>query len=462
MAGPPRSKGCLACVKRHVRCDEARPECETCQRRGKQCPGYERERRFVVYDFPPSNGYFPAKNTPRPSKGRSTHSRLSSSSSSSCESTEITSDLQRQPVKRVRPLDISVDVSVASSLAAGVWRLQYRQSIFAMMEGNLAPVHNAYSQRLDWNWAVVLQNPHGNGHSAEEWAFRCLGVYQIGQMNGDRKQILASREIYGRAIRELSRALSIPSLALSDGTLSAAIILGVYEILNEDGHSYWGPEHISMVFGALIKAERCFLEDEEWAEMGRETMRREKKLGKESPVANLSESAFQDIARCPGCLAQTKKIVSSTTRQPQKERRKLAERIRASSRTLEAIKRDLIAGLNTSQLSTGGQFEKFMGAMPMESAISMAEYSIEGIASAIKFLQKLLVALEHGQSQSPSIRTDKGNTGSIANNDNPMASKPTVEEISLPCLSGWGRDPKEVVFVRVALSMGMMVGPPEF
>lgn len=393
-------------------------------------------------------------------------------------------------MKRVRPLDISVDVSVASSLAAGVWRLQYRQSIFAMMEGNLAPVHNAYAQRLDRNWAVVLQNPHGNGYSAEEWAFRCLGIYQIGQMNGDRKQILASREIYGRAIRELSRALSIPSLALSDGTLSAAIILGVYEILNEDGHSYWvthsngiqtlfrlrGPRaHIDgygrtlylsfrswIVFGALIKAKRCFLEDEEWAEMGRETMRREKKLGKESPVANLSESAFQDIARCPGYLAQTKKIVSSTTRQLQKERRKLVERIRASSRTLEAIKMDLMAGLNTSQLSTGDQFEKFMGAMPVESAIAMAEYSIEGIASAIKFLQNLLVALEHGQSQPPSISTDKENTGSIANNENPMASKPIVEEISLPCLSGWGRDPKEVVFVRVALSMGMMVGPPEF
>ena len=374
-------------------------------------------------------------------------------------------------------------MSLASNLAAQAWTLQYRQSIFAMMEGDLAPVHNAYAQRLDRNWALVLQNPQGDGHDAEEWAFRCLGVFQIGQKSGDKKQILASREIYGRAVRELSRALSNPSLALSDGTLAAAIILGVYEILNEDGQAYWvthsngiqtlfrlrGPRaHLDgygrtlllsfrswIVFGALLKGEKCFLEDQEWAAMGRETMKREKKLGKESPLANLVESAFQDIARCPGYLVQTKTIVSST-RPLQKEREKLTGRIKASSQILESVRRDISAGLDTSQSSTGNEFQKFIGAMPLESAMAMAEFSIEGLTSAIKFLQSLLVALEHGHSQSPTTGKAKENSGSIS------SKPPIVQETSLPCLSGWGRDPREVVFVRVALTMGMMVGPPVF
>ncbi|KAK0722870.1 hypothetical protein B0T26DRAFT_674516 [Lasiosphaeria miniovina] len=62
MVGVPRSAGCLACVKRRVKCDQARPGCGNCARlarsRSKQgnddtdtiitCPGYDRGFKFVA------------------------------------------------------------------------------------------------------------------------------------------------------------------------------------------------------------------------------------------------------------------------------------------------------------------------------------------------------------------------------------------------------------------------------
>lgn len=48
MVGVPRSTGCRLCVKRRVRCDEARPACHNCVRYGTECPGYTRALKFVA------------------------------------------------------------------------------------------------------------------------------------------------------------------------------------------------------------------------------------------------------------------------------------------------------------------------------------------------------------------------------------------------------------------------------
>ena len=47
MVGVPRSTGCQTCVSRRVKCDETRPSCLRCRKHGVDCPGYNRERKFV-------------------------------------------------------------------------------------------------------------------------------------------------------------------------------------------------------------------------------------------------------------------------------------------------------------------------------------------------------------------------------------------------------------------------------
>ncbi|KAF3390357.1 hypothetical protein F1880_009043 [Penicillium rolfsii] len=49
MVGVPRSKGCLACLQRRIKCDENFPSCKHCKRRGLRCPGYNRPRKFYHF-----------------------------------------------------------------------------------------------------------------------------------------------------------------------------------------------------------------------------------------------------------------------------------------------------------------------------------------------------------------------------------------------------------------------------
>lgn len=66
----PRSKGCAACLSKHVKvfrnskhlfdtptdvcislqCDESRPECTRCQKAGRHCPGYRKDMILKYYD----------------------------------------------------------------------------------------------------------------------------------------------------------------------------------------------------------------------------------------------------------------------------------------------------------------------------------------------------------------------------------------------------------------------------
>lgn len=48
MAGVPRSSGCGLCLRRRVKCDEARPACANCSKYGQACPAYEKPIKFVA------------------------------------------------------------------------------------------------------------------------------------------------------------------------------------------------------------------------------------------------------------------------------------------------------------------------------------------------------------------------------------------------------------------------------
>lgn len=45
------SKGCLACLKRRVKCDEGKPHCQRCKKGGRECPGYRDPARIKIRDM---------------------------------------------------------------------------------------------------------------------------------------------------------------------------------------------------------------------------------------------------------------------------------------------------------------------------------------------------------------------------------------------------------------------------
>nr|ADO29926.1 hypothetical protein PP104 [Penicillium paxilli] len=473
MAGPTRSKGCQGCLKRRIKCDEVHPECNNCRKRGQKCPGYERERKFVFFEATGPTQRSSTDVTPRKPKLRS-----------SSESTKIV--VQRQRAKgNPAHWHVPCDTRVSPSLVTGAWELQYRESFCAMLEGDCAPILHAYSQRTDSSWIHYLRSPHEDQQNALGWALRCVGSFRLGRMHEERQQSIVSREIYVRAVRELAHSLNNPSLILDDRTLAASCVLGTYEIINDDGQASWvthaggvgalirlrGPRaHMSgfartlflsfrpwLVFGALLLGERCFLEEDQWAEVVPEVIELEAKSGRVSPLANLVEYAYQDIVRCPGYLVQTRKI-KYASHSDESERKGLIERIISSQQRLEEFQNEISACVEFNQPSPYHYHPEFIGAMTVEAGNLMGEYTLKGINSAIALLQRLLVVLQNdGQRDA---HADLDQTWATPAGTQLLTPESTTEkDHPLPDpLTDRGRASREDLLVRVALSMGMTAG----
>lgn len=335
----------------------------------------------------------------------------------------------------------------------------------------------------------VLRDSREETGNALSWAIRCIGSFRLGRVHGDNKQIIASREIYGRAIPALANAINNPSLVLTDETLAAATLLGTYEILNDDGQATWvthsggigalirlrGPKaHLDgfgrtlflsfrpwLIFAAFMQGEKSFLEEDEWRETIPEILERERKSGKTSPLANTVECAYYEVARCPGYVAETRSLISFALFS-ETSRKKLIARITSTQQAMEKFRMDISEGLSPNAAFTGHGDSEFAGAMPMDVAGIMGEYAVQTMVSATTLLQKLLVVLEHHRRQQQLEQSSeyKNDPWAVLNDNAPLTPESMVQSPPPDTLKQLGLDSKEEILVRVALSMGVMTETP--
>ncbi|KAF6801094.1 C6 zinc finger domain containing protein [Colletotrichum sojae] len=138
----PRSRsGCVTCKAKHLKCDETRPVCQQCSRKGIKCGGYAQGLRwsfkhqpalqslsFEDYNPTPPSPEKPARTAPKPAAARITKERgsgpsdkrrsrhRSSLSSSSSGGTARTAEEPREGAEHVDlgPLDFDFDLSRSS------------------------------------------------------------------------------------------------------------------------------------------------------------------------------------------------------------------------------------------------------------------------------------------------------------------------------------------------------------
>ncbi|KAL2869717.1 Zn(II)2Cys6 transcription factor domain-containing protein [Aspergillus lucknowensis] len=73
MPGVPSNKSCERCKKRHLKCDEARPQCARCVSAGVECPGYVQTHKFIDQGASVRRRYAPYQGSPtRPGEVGST------------------------------------------------------------------------------------------------------------------------------------------------------------------------------------------------------------------------------------------------------------------------------------------------------------------------------------------------------------------------------------------------------
>ncbi|KAJ5602232.1 hypothetical protein N7510_011766 [Penicillium lagena] len=471
MVGVPRSKGCAACLQRRVKvgeddfvswrhsskgthcqsqCDETHPACHACQRRDTQCPGYARERKFYYHRF--------SEPSPQP-RNASQHAVVS---------------LHRG---QKQSLDSPIDGKCAPGLVAGAIDQLYREGFCAFVHTSFYGQFHGYRTRVDANWFDVARDSTGRFGHTVGWALRSLGSLQIGRRQGDQRQLAASREMYGQALRQLARLLSKPSSALTDETLMAATLLGVYELVNRTGQQPWllhsrgishlfrirGPQaHIRglgrtvlvsirsfLVFEALSRGERCLLGDEEWRSILPDTLKADQQRGRASHLGELIDRAFNEVALVPGFLANVRALADSHTTDGA-TRQQLVHRIAGCRTTLGDLE---------MQLSVGTYRPEFVGPISVPVAKLLVQASCEGIELARALLQQLLVVLERDPSRGTAIPapSDGEDPWDIFQNQTAMMLLARERRSLQPARPQGHQSQAGTWLDRVSMSMGMVL-----
>ncbi|KAJ9492391.1 hypothetical protein VN97_g840 [Penicillium thymicola] len=409
MVGVPRSKGCLACIQRRVKCDETQPSCQYCERRRNVCPGYIKNRKF--YHFFASSQHEPSRTT----------SSLRQSSTSSM----VTAKEAQQYAVIPRA---SMDEALIPGLVSKALDRQCRKGFCDFVDAVFPNIYYSYSTRVELPWFEIAQYDRGAG-IAMEWGFRSLGTLQLGRVNGNQRQILASLEMYGRGLSHLIKAVRNPATVGTDDTLGAAILLGIYELMNATEENSWllhsrGISHLLrlrgakrhasgygrtlllsfrglLVYEAFTRGEACFLESEEWRATLPETLEDEERRGKSCGLGQLMDYAFNEIAQCPGLLAKTKSLVALRTTNAETE--ELMAAINSSREVLSDVEIQILAGIKADHEGDKKESQAFFGLIPRSIQNASVKFTLEGVHSAIALLRQLSVVLVSDRSRQEAV-----------------------------------------------------------
>ncbi|KAJ4986095.1 C6 finger domain-containing protein [Stagonosporopsis vannaccii] len=229
---PKRSAGCFECRKRKVRCDETKPECNTCLRRGTKCPGYRPAQSFILHQFDTETErpqlikedeerYRYAYQTPPASDQSSTNSSRNNS---------FGTLVVRQEQTRAEP-QVPKQVSVIA-----VDRIQHLGTFIRLY------LPRADGPALPPPSALMLALPTMPANSQVLLAaIDALSAAQLAVNDRDRALVNRSRSMYGTALSQMLKAIQDPVLALKDETLLSTYMLTLYEVFVgvTQGHGFF-------------------------------------------------------------------------------------------------------------------------------------------------------------------------------------------------------------------------------
>jgi hypothetical protein len=224
---PKRSTGCFECRKRKVRCDEAKPECSTCLRRGTKCPGYRPMQAFILHNFDQQGE--------KPSLIKEDESRYKYANHTSLGAQQHQSTPDRTLVRVSASQSDYVPVVEAplpkqvSAVAAD--RIQHLATFIALY------LPRADGPALPPPSALMLGLPTMPANSDVLMAAAdALSAAQLAVENRNHPLIHRSRSLYGTALSRMLRAIQDPVTALEDETLLSTYLLTLYEVRRS--HSY--------------------------------------------------------------------------------------------------------------------------------------------------------------------------------------------------------------------------------
>lgn len=215
---PKRSTGCFECRKRKVRCDEVKPECNACLRRGKKCPGYRPLQSFILHQF--------EEQSEKPALIKEDDNRYRYANHEAQEE-PTSSDSEKGVVKHPKPperRDSAVQVLRQVSPIA-IERVQHVGQLIWLY----LPRSDAHT--LPPPSALMLTLPQLPATSDVLLAaVDALSAAQLAVANRNYSLVNRSRSLYGTALSKMMRTIQDGERAMEDETLLATYLLTLYEV----------------------------------------------------------------------------------------------------------------------------------------------------------------------------------------------------------------------------------------
>lgn len=208
-------------LQRKVRCDETKPECNTCLRRGTKCPGYRPAQSFILHQFDTETErpqlikedeerYRYAYRTPPASESSSSNASRNNSYGS------LVVQQEQTPAEPQVPKQVSV---------IAVDRIQHLGTFIRLY------LPRADGPALPPPSALMLALPTMPANSPVLLAaIDALSAAQLAVNDRDRALVNRSRSMYGTALSQMLKAIQDPVLALKDETLLSTYMLTLYEV----------------------------------------------------------------------------------------------------------------------------------------------------------------------------------------------------------------------------------------
>lgn len=296
---PGKSKGCSTCRRRKKGCDQRRPVCGQCSSSGYLCGGYQRELSFIIH---------PA-------------------SKSAAKAFFLRHSSQSPNLAYVSSLDRS---SVDLQCRALFWDLYLPHGV--------AEVHDEMLSRCNHppNWTSVLLEL-SSAEPCLDLALSALSISRVGRSHNDLRLVKESTKIYGRALKDLQKALYDDSRMHTAEVLAACSVLGLYEIfeggdamnssvgwvshaagaarlieirgprghIDHHAHHIFLGARLPILFSAILRRKKTFLAQQEWLSIPWQSM----------PCKTPHDVLVDIAADLPGLLEKFDLLRSSPTSQ---------------------------------------------------------------------------------------------------------------------------------------------------
>lgn len=205
-----------------MRCDETKPECNTCLRRGTKCPGYRPTQSFILHTFD--------ENSERPGIIKEDENRYRYANQRQEGSSAGQQAVLQLRESEVRPVDVPVPRPISP---AAMHRAQFLSSFLSLYlpkwEGEVLTPPTAmmlYLPTMPASRTVFLA------------ALDAVSMAQIAVDNKNYPLIYRTRSMYGMALSQLMNAIQQPHSSREDETLLATYLLGLYEVRRTSSSLY--------------------------------------------------------------------------------------------------------------------------------------------------------------------------------------------------------------------------------